>query len=49
MFYVPCVATISVLWKEYGWRKALVITLAETAFAIVLAGLVKRVLDIFMV
>ena len=49
MFYVPCVATISVLWKEYGWKKALVITLAETAFAIVLAGLVKRGLDIFMV
>jgi ferrous iron transport protein B len=49
MFYVPCVATISVLWKEYGWRKALVITVSETAFAIVLAGLVKRVLDVFMV
>ena len=49
MFYVPCVATISVLWKEYGWKKALVITLAETAFAIVLAGLVKRGLDVFMV
>jgi Fe2+ transport system protein B len=49
MFYVPCVATISVLWKEYGWKKALVITFAETAFAIVLAGLVKRGLDVFMV
>ncbi|MGI6321729.1 MAG: ferrous iron transport protein B [Bacteroidales bacterium] len=49
MFYVPCVATISVLWKEYGWKKALVITVSETAFAIVLAGLVKRVLDVFMV
>ena len=49
MFYVPCVATISILWKEYGWKKALVITLAETAFAIVLAGLVKRGLDVFMV
>ena len=49
LFYVPCVATISILWKEYGWKKALVITLAETAFAIVLAGLVKRGLDVFMV
>jgi ferrous iron transport protein B len=49
MFYVPCVATISVLWKEYGWKKALAISLIETLFAIVLAGLVKRVLDIFMV
>ncbi|MDX9727300.1 MAG: ferrous iron transport protein B, partial [Bacteroidales bacterium] len=42
MFYVPCVATISVLWKEYGWKKALIISLVETLFAIVLAGLVKR-------
>ena len=49
MFYVPCVATISVLWKEYGWKKALMIALTETLFAIVLAGLVKRGLDIFMV
>ncbi len=49
MFYVPCVATISVLWKEYGWKKALAISFIETLFAIVLAGLVKRVLDIFMV
>ena len=49
MFYVPCVATISVLWKEYGWKKALAISLIETLFAIVLAGLVKRGLDIFMV
>lgn len=49
MFYVPCVATISVLWKEYGWKKAFTISLVETLFAIVLAGLVKRGLDIFMV
>lgn len=49
MFYVPCVATISVLWKEYGWKKALMIALTETLFAIVLAGLVKRGLDVFMV
>ena len=48
MFYVPCVATISVLWKEYGWKKALMIAFTETLFAIVLAGLVKRGLDVFM-
>ena len=45
MFYIPCVATISVLWKEYGWKKALVICVAEIMFAILLAGVVKRVLD----
>lgn len=46
MFYVPCVATISVLWKEYGWKKALAVCLLEILFAIFLAGIVKRLLDL---
>jgi ferrous iron transport protein B len=46
MFYIPCVATISVLWKEYGWKKAMVICILEILFAILLAGLVKRILDL---
>ncbi|MFO7620028.1 MAG: ferrous iron transport protein B [Bacteroidales bacterium] len=46
MFYVPCVATISVLWKEYGWKKAMAVCIIEILFAIILAGLVKRVLDL---
>ena len=45
MFYIPCVATISVLWKEYGWKKAMIICVLEIMFAILLAGLVKRILD----
>jgi len=45
LFYIPCVATISVLWKEYGWKKAMAICILEILFAIVLAGLVKRMLD----
>jgi len=46
MFYIPCVATISVLWKDYGWKKALTISILEILFAILLAGLVKRMLDL---
>ena len=46
MFYIPCVATISVLWKEYGWKKAMVVCILEILFAILLAGLVKRILDL---
>jgi ferrous iron transport protein B len=45
MFYVPCVATISVLWKDYGWKKALAICVLEIGFAILLAGMVSRILD----
>lgn len=44
MFYVPCVATISVLWKEYGWKKAMIVCVVEIVFAILLAGMVSRVL-----
>ncbi|MBN1416150.1 MAG: ferrous iron transport protein B [Bacteroidales bacterium] len=46
MFYVPCVATISVLWKEYGWKKALIVCTLEILFAILLAGTIKRILDL---
>jgi len=45
MFYIPCVATISVLWKEYGWKKAMAICILEILFALLLAGIVKRILD----
>jgi len=45
MFYVPCIATISVLWRDYGWKKAMIICVLEILFAIILAGLVKRILD----
>lgn len=45
MFYVPCVATISVLWKDYGWKKALTVTILEILFAIILAGIVTRLLN----
>ncbi|MCU0473139.1 MAG: ferrous iron transport protein B [Bacteroidales bacterium] len=45
MFYIPCVATISILWKDYGWKKAIAICIIEIGFAILLAGLVKRLLD----
>lgn len=46
IFYIPCVATISVLWKEFGWKKALAICILEILFAILLGGIVNRLLDI---
>ena len=45
MFYIPCIATISVLWKDYGWKKAMAISAIEIVFAIILGGIVKRLLD----
>jgi ferrous iron transport protein B len=46
MFYIPCVATIAALVKEFGWKKALFITVFEIIFAIILGGLALRILMI---
>ncbi|PJA37683.1 ferrous iron transport protein B, partial [candidate division WWE3 bacterium CG_4_9_14_3_um_filter_43_9] len=43
-FYVPCIATIAVLKKEFGWKRALGIALFEIIFAITLGGIVSRIL-----
>jgi ferrous iron transport protein B len=48
MFYIPCIATISALVKEFGWGKAAFITLFEIAFAIVLGGVAFRLLGLVM-
>ena len=46
MFYIPCVATISALVREFRGKKALFITLFEIAFAIILGGVALRVLTL---
>jgi ferrous iron transport protein B len=48
MFYIPCTATIAALAKEFGWKKALFITVFEIAFAIILGGIALRLLPLFM-
>jgi ferrous iron transport protein B len=46
VFYIPCIATIAVLVKEFGFKEALFITLFEIAFAIALGGIALRVLTL---
>jgi ferrous iron transport protein B len=46
MLYIPCVATIAILVKQFGYKRALVITLFEIGFAIIVGGLVFRVLEL---
>jgi ferrous iron transport protein B len=46
MFYIPCIATISALVKEFGGKKALFITVFEIAFAIILGGVALRLLTL---
>ncbi|KPL13197.1 MAG: hypothetical protein AMS26_15420 [Bacteroides sp. SM23_62] len=48
MFYIPCIATIAALWKEFGWKKALGISVIEISFAVLIAGLAARILKAFL-
>jgi len=48
VFYVPCISTISALIKEFGWKKALGITVFEIVFAIVLGGVALRLLTVVL-
>ncbi|MGQ9550895.1 MAG: ferrous iron transport protein B [Candidatus Bathycorpusculaceae bacterium] len=44
MFYIPCIATVAALIREFGWKKALYITVFEIIFAISLGGFASRIL-----
>ncbi len=46
MLYIPCVATVGVLIKEFGWKKALMITIFEIVLALTLGGITFRILSI---
>lgn len=44
MVYVPCISTIAALVKEFGLRKALIISGVEVGVAVVLGGIILRLL-----
>ncbi|MDW8034087.1 MAG: ferrous iron transport protein B [Nitrososphaerota archaeon] len=46
MFYIPCIATIATLVKEFGWKKSFLITFSEILFALALGGVMFRVLSL---
>jgi Fe2+ transport system protein B len=48
MIYIPCIATIAALIKEFGWKKALAITFTDIALALFLGGISFRILLVFM-
>ena len=47
IFYIPCIATISALFKEVGVKNALIITIAEITLAIFIGGVASRILPFF--
>jgi len=46
MIYIPCIATIAACVREFGWRKALAITVIDIALALLLGGLAYRLLSL---
>jgi ferrous iron transport protein B len=48
MLYLPCLSTIAVLGKEFGWKAALTISAANIASALLIGGLAYRILTLFM-
>ncbi|MEM3731588.1 MAG: ferrous iron transport protein B [Candidatus Bathyarchaeia archaeon] len=48
MIYIPCVATIAACLKEFGWKKALIITFVDIGLAVLLGGLAYRILSLIM-
>ena len=48
ILYLPCLSTITVLAKDFNWRTAAAISLANLATAILVGGIAYRVLSLFM-
>jgi ferrous iron transport protein B len=48
MLYIPCVSTVAILGKEFGWKAAAIISLANIAAALLIGGLAFRILSLFL-
>ncbi len=48
MIYIPCVATMAALKREFGWKRTTLIVVGELAGAIILGGLFNQILKLFM-
>lgn len=46
--YVPCIATIAAVKKEFGWKKAVFITLFTTVLAFISGWLARMILPAFV-
>ena len=48
MLYIPCIATIAALVREFGWKKSIFITVFEIIFALLIGGIAMRVLGLII-
>jgi ferrous iron transport protein B len=48
LLYIPCLSTVAVLVKDYGWKTTAIITFANVATALLVGGLAFRLLSLFL-
>ncbi|MGD6853054.1 MAG: ferrous iron transport protein B [Candidatus Bathyarchaeia archaeon] len=48
MLYIPCVSTMAILGKEFGWKATAVITAANIGVALLVGGIAFRLLSLFI-
>ena len=48
MIYIPCIATIAACIREFGWRRAFMITFIDIGLAFLLGGIAYHLLSLFM-
>jgi ferrous iron transport protein B len=48
MIYIPCIATIGALLREFGWKRTLIIVVIDISLAIILGGITFRFLSLFL-
>ena len=48
MLYIPCLSTMAILGKEFGWKATTIITAANVGVALVIGGLAFRLLSLFL-
>ena len=48
MLYIPCISTIAILAKEFGWKSAAVISLANFTTAVLFGGIFYRILSVIL-
>jgi ferrous iron transport protein B len=48
MLYIPCLSTVAILGKEFGWKAATTISLANIVAAVLIGGLAFRLLTFFL-
>jgi ferrous iron transport protein B len=44
MIYIPCIATIAVLWREFGWRKTSIVVIVDIWLALLIGGIANQLL-----